>query len=176
MVKDEGSLSDGFRKRALPRRKFYNISGLVHAHLVMDKSAQLYDSGPKKQPKHKVFGRDIPDIRDPDVGISRTKTLCKWPFSVVLDREWPACPGVWVGTSRIWKNFMQENFGLIFCTLMIILQSKSTAHAIPELLQDSALTIIPHLEECCATSRLFSSTSSSRSRPLFFKRPSDLDS
>ena len=53
------------------------------------------------------------DIRDPDVGISRTKTLCKWPFSVVLDREWPGCPGIWVGTSRIWKNFMQENFGLI---------------------------------------------------------------
>ena len=40
-----------------------------------------------------------------DVGIPRTKTLCKWPFSVVLDREWPGCPGSWVGTSRIWKNF-----------------------------------------------------------------------
>ena len=25
---------------------------------------------------------------DPDVGMSQTKTLCKWPFSVVLDREW----------------------------------------------------------------------------------------
>ena len=59
------------------------------------------------------------DIRDPDVGISRTKTLCKWPFSVVLDREWPGCPRIWVGTSRIWKNFMQENFGLIFCTLVM---------------------------------------------------------
>ena len=58
------------------------------------------------------------DIRDPDVGISRTKTLCKWPFSVVLDREWPGCPGIWVGTSRIWKNFVQENFGLIFRTLL----------------------------------------------------------
>ena len=33
---------------------------------------------------------------------------------MVLDREWPGCPGIWVGTSRIWKNFMQENFGLIF--------------------------------------------------------------
>ena len=54
------------------------------------------------------------DIRDPDVGISQTKTLCKWPFSVVLDREWPGCPGIWVGTSRVWKNFMQENFELIF--------------------------------------------------------------
>ena len=64
----------------------------------------------EKTAEHKVFGRDIP-------GISRTKTLCKWPFSVVLDREWPGCPGIWVGTSRIWKNFMQENFGLIFRTL-----------------------------------------------------------
>ena len=27
-------------------------------------------------------------------------------------------PGIWVGTSRIWKNFMQENFGLIFRTLV----------------------------------------------------------
>ena len=34
-----------------------------------------------------------------------------------LDREWPGCPGIWVGTSRVWKNFMQENFGLIFRTL-----------------------------------------------------------
>ena len=37
------------------------------------------------------------DIRDADVGISRIKTLCKWPFSVVLDTEWPGCPGIWVG-------------------------------------------------------------------------------
>ena len=29
------------------------------------------------------------------------------------------CPGIWVGTSRIWKNFMQENFGLIFRTLVL---------------------------------------------------------
>ena len=40
-------------------------------------------------------------------------------FSVVLDREWPGFPGIWVGTSRIWKNFMQENFGLIFRTLKV---------------------------------------------------------
>ena len=56
------------------------------------------------------------DIRDPDVRISWTTALCKWPCSVVLDREWPGCPGIWVGKSRIWKNFMQENFGLIFRT------------------------------------------------------------
>ena len=56
-------------------------------------------------------------IRDPDVGIAQTKTLCNWPFSVLLDREWPGCPAILVGTSRIWKNFMQENFGLIFRTL-----------------------------------------------------------
>ena len=38
-------------------------------------------------------------------------------FSVVLDRAWLGCPGIWVGTSRIWKNFMQENSGLIFRSL-----------------------------------------------------------
>ena len=43
-------------------------------------------------------------------------------FSVVLDREWPGCPGIWVGTSRIWKNFMQGNFGLIFVPYLRIPQ------------------------------------------------------
>ena len=45
--------------------------------------------------------RDIPGpdnqlLRDPDVGISRTRTLCacKWPFSVVLDSEWPPLAGM----------------------------------------------------------------------------------
>ena len=47
--------------------------------------------------------RDIPE-----------KTLCFRPFSVVFDKEWLGCPGIWVGTSRTWKKFMQENFGLIF--------------------------------------------------------------
>ena len=84
-----------------------NVGGSVH---------QL--SGPKQQPKQKMFWAGYSwDIRDPDVGISRTRTLCKWPFSVVLDREWPGCPGIWVGMSRIWTSFMQENFGLIFRTL-----------------------------------------------------------
>ena len=36
-------------------------------------------------------------------------------------REWPGCPGIWVGTSWIWKNFMQENLGLIFRTLFLAL-------------------------------------------------------
>ena len=72
------------------------------------------------------------DIRDPDVGISQTKTLCKWPFSVVFDREWPECPGIWVGTSRIWKNFMQENFGLIFCTLQTVREtSRDESQSLP---------------------------------------------
>ena len=64
----------------------------------------------EKQPKHKVFGRHIP-------GISRTQTSGGWPLSVVLDTEWPGCPGIWVGMSRIWENFLQENFGLIFRSL-----------------------------------------------------------
>ena len=34
------------------------------------------------------------------------------------DREWPGCPGIWVGTSQIWKSFTQENFGLIFRSLV----------------------------------------------------------
>ena len=50
--------------------------------------------------------RDIPD-----------KNFMQVAFFCCLDREWPGCPGIWVGTSRIWKNFMQENFGLIFRTL-----------------------------------------------------------
>ena len=47
-------------------------------------------------PKH----RDIPDKNFMQVALR------------VLDREWPGCPGIWVGTSRIWKNFMQENLFL----------------------------------------------------------------
>ena len=69
----------------------------------------LINVSKEKQPKDKVFGQDIP-------GRSGTQTSgypgCKRSFSVVLDREWPGCPGIWVGTSRIWKHFMQENFGL----------------------------------------------------------------
>ena len=41
-----------------------------------------------KQPKDKEFGQDVPgtspirrDISDPSPGMSRTKTLCKAPFS-----------------------------------------------------------------------------------------------
>ena len=34
------------------------------------------------------------------IGMSRTKTFGKAPFCVVLDREWPGCPTIWVGTSR----------------------------------------------------------------------------
>ena len=59
----------------------------------------------KKQLQHKVFGR---------VRISRTKTLCKWPFSVVFRQGVVGMSRIWVGTSRILKNFMQENFGLDF--------------------------------------------------------------
>ena len=64
----------------------------------------------KKQPKEKFFGQGIPgswDVRDPHVGIARANALCKWPSSVVLDREWPGCPGIWVGASLDQKNFMQ---------------------------------------------------------------------
>ena len=58
-------------------------------------------------------------------------------FSVVLDREWPGCPGIWVGTSRIWKNFMQENFGLIFRTLFLAPMENSTEQASKGILKTS---------------------------------------
>ena len=75
----------------------------------------LKKSGPKKQPKHRVFARDIPGTSGTQTsGYPGQKLYASGPFSVVLDREWPGCPGIWVGTSRIWKNFMQENFGLLF--------------------------------------------------------------
>ena len=34
------------------------------------------------------------NIPDPGSGMSRTKTLCKAPLFVVLDREWPGCPAI----------------------------------------------------------------------------------
>ena len=45
------------------------------------------------------------------------KTLCKWPFSVVWDREWSGCPGIWVGTSgfaklygrKLWADFSRPS-------------------------------------------------------------------
>ena len=66
----------------------------------------------KSSPKIKllcriVLGHQGPrrrDIPDPGPGMSWTRTLCKAPFSgalsVVLDRKWPGCPAIWVGTSR----------------------------------------------------------------------------
>ena len=49
------------------------------------------------------------DIPDPDPRESQTKTLRKAPFSAAVDREWPGCPAIWVGTSQ--DHDMQENFG-----------------------------------------------------------------
>ena len=46
---------------------------------------------------HKVFGRDIPGTSGTQTSGHPGQNLCKWPFSVVLDREWPGCPGIWVG-------------------------------------------------------------------------------
>ena len=53
----------------------------------------------------------------PDVGYPGQKLYASGPFSVVSDREWPGCPGIWRKTSRIWRKFMQENFGLTFRSL-----------------------------------------------------------
>ena len=43
---------------------------------------------------------DIPD-----------KTLCKWPFSVVLDREWPGCPGFRSGRPGFGKTLCKQTLG-----------------------------------------------------------------
>ena len=71
----------------------------------------------QKQPKDRVLGQDMflghqgpirRDIPDSGAGMSRTKTLCKAPSSVILDQEWlerPAIgsgrPGIWVLTSQL---------------------------------------------------------------------------
>ena len=41
-------------------------------------------------------GPTCQDVPEPGPGMSRTKTLCKAPFSVILDGEWPGCPAIWV--------------------------------------------------------------------------------
>ena len=70
-----------------------------------------------KQPKDKVSGRIFLGHQGPRRRyVPDKKTLCKWPFFCCF-REWRGCPGIWVGTSRIWKNFTQENFRLIFRSL-----------------------------------------------------------
>ena len=54
------------------------------------------------------------DIPDPGPGMSRTKTLCKVPFAVVFDREWPGCPAIWAGTPRDQENFIQQfTYGVV---------------------------------------------------------------
>ena len=55
------------------------------------------------------LGPDVPGL----------EKFCARNFGPIFrSSEWPGCPGIWVGTSRIWKNFMQENSGLIFRTLV----------------------------------------------------------
>ena len=72
-------------------------------------------SGPKKQPKHKVFGRDIPGTSGPrrqdipDKNFMQVAFFCCFRQGVAgmsrdLGRDVPDME----------VNFMQENFGLIF--------------------------------------------------------------
>ena len=73
--------------------------------------------GKEKQSKDKVLGQDIlghQGHQGPRRRISRTKTLCKWPFSVVLDTEWPGCPGISVGTSGFGKTSCKRTLGWFF--------------------------------------------------------------
>ena len=44
------------------------------------------------------------DVPHPGPGTSSTRTSCKVPCLVALDREWPGCPAIWVRTSRDQKN------------------------------------------------------------------------
>ena len=66
----------------------------MHAGMVGDFAPKIRM---EKQPKVKVFlfrifvGHQGP-TRHPGPGMSRTKTLCKAPLSVVLEREWPDVP------------------------------------------------------------------------------------
>ena len=67
----------------------------------------------------KFLGGDIPGTSGTQAsGYPGQKLYASGLFSVVLDREWLGCPGIWVRTFRMWKNFMQENIGLIFRTLV----------------------------------------------------------
>ena len=76
-------------------------------------------SGRKNRPKDAVFGQEFLghqgttrwDIPDPGPGLSGIPTLCKAPYSAILDRKWPGCPAIWVGTFRDQRKFMQENSG-----------------------------------------------------------------
>ena len=86
--------------------------------LIASLRCNVFLSGRKKQPKDKVFGQDIPDTLGTQMsGYPGQKLYASGLFSVVLDKEWPGCPGIWVGTSQIWKYFMRENSGLIFRSL-----------------------------------------------------------
>ena len=69
----------------------------------------------KSMPKHRVFGRDIPGTSGTQTsGYPGQKLYASGLFLLFQT----GCPGIWVGTSRTWKDFMQENFGLIFRTLV----------------------------------------------------------
>ena len=58
------------------------------------------------------FCRDIPEAPEKFekimFGFNFWPLFMQGAFSVLLDREWPGCPAIWVGTSRYQKNLMQE--------------------------------------------------------------------
>ena len=102
--------------------------------LVLSSLPQCQNQEGKHSLKIKSFGQTIPgtsgtqivwDILDPGRGISRKETLCKAPLSIVLAREWPRCPAIWVETSRdllhlgrLEKLYARTTFtGLVFHSL-----------------------------------------------------------
>ena len=68
-------------------------------------------SGREKHPKDKVLRQDIPGTSGTQTSGSWTKTLCKWPFSVVLGTEWPGFPGFVSGRPRFGKTLYKKTLG-----------------------------------------------------------------
>ena len=79
---------------------------------------ELFLLGTEKQRNLKRVQDMRAEMLGPSSGRSLTSsTLCKWPFSVVSDREWyfETMSRVFaIGTSRICKNRLQETLGSIF--------------------------------------------------------------
>ena len=76
-----------------------------------EKSFLRKPSGPKKQPKHKVFGRDIPGTSGTQTSGHPGQKLYASGLVCCFRQGVAGMSRIWAGTSRIWKNFMQETLG-----------------------------------------------------------------
>ena len=108
----------------------YFLHSSLAAHLLLSVPPSCFfpppfDSGRKNSLKIELLGRMFLGHQDPDIGISRRKTLCKWPFSFAFDREWLGYPGIWVGTSQIWKKLYA---GKLWADFSFPIANVSTRH------------------------------------------------